>query len=97
MQDVNGLDQIKFTNKFDLEQIKSNIYNPQKRKEVSFLDKFIDSGPIDESKRWNICENKIIVPEKNIYEQETNLNFLFLLNIRFCFHEEFMLLFKVLF
>ena len=64
MQDVTGLDRVEFTDKFDLGQTKPSICNPQKGKEVSFLDKFGDSGPIGASEGWNTCENEIMVPEK---------------------------------
>lgn len=64
MQDTTGLDRVEFTDKFDLGQTKPSICNPHKGKEVSFLDKFGDSGPIGESEGWDTCENEFMVPEK---------------------------------
>lgn len=64
MQDITGLDRVEFTDKFDLGQTKPTICNPHKGKEVSFLDKFGDSGPIGESEGWDTCENEFMVPEK---------------------------------
>lgn len=64
MQDVTGLDRVEFTDKFDLGQTKPSICNPQKGKEVRFLDKFGDSEPIGASEGWDTCENEIMVPEK---------------------------------
>ena len=55
MQDVTGLDQVEFTDKFDLGQTKRNICKPQKTKEISFLKKFGDSGPIGEDEGWKTC------------------------------------------
>jgi hypothetical protein len=60
MQDIT----VEFTDKFDLGQTKPSICNPHKGKEVSFLDKFGDSGPIGESEGWDTCENEFMVPEK---------------------------------
>ena len=64
MQDITGLDRVEFTDKFDLGQTKPSISNPRKGKEVNFLDKFGDSGPIGESEGWDTCENEFMVPEK---------------------------------
>ena len=51
VQDITGLDRVEFTNKFDLEQTKPNIYKPRQGKEVNFLDKFGDSRQINESEK----------------------------------------------
>lgn len=64
MQDTTGLDRVEFTDKFDLGQTKPSICKPRKGKEVNFLDKFGDSGPIGESEGWDTCENEFMVPEK---------------------------------
>ena len=65
MQDttITGLDRVEFTDKYDLGQTKPSICNPPKGKEVNFLDKFGDSGPIGETDRWDTC-NEFMVPEK---------------------------------
>ena len=72
MRDVTGLDRVEFTDKFDLGQTKPSICNPQKGKEVNFLDKFGDSGPIGENEGWDTCENKIMIPEKRYYLRRRN-------------------------
>jgi len=64
MQDITGLDRVEFTDKFDLGQAKPSISNSPKGKEVKFLDKFGDSGPIGESEVWGTRENEFMVPEK---------------------------------
>lgn len=65
MQDVTGLDQVEFSDQFDLGQTKPTITKTaRKGKEVNFLDKFGDSSPIDESEKWDTCENEFMVPEK---------------------------------
>lgn len=64
MQDTTGLDRVEFTDKFDLGQTKPSICKPRKGKEVNFLEKFGDSGPIGESEGWDTCENEFMVPEK---------------------------------
>ena len=64
MQDVTGLDRVEFTHKFDLGQNKPSMSDSRKGKEVNFLDKFGDSGPISESEGWDTCENEFMIPEK---------------------------------
>ena len=67
MRDVTGLDRVDFTDKLDLgHHNEPSICKklPRKGKEVRFLDKFGDSGPIGEQDGWDICENEIMVPEK---------------------------------
>ena len=64
MQDVTGLDRVEFTDKFDLGQTKPSISNSNKGKEVSFLEKFGDSGPVSENEGWDTCDNEFMVPEK---------------------------------
>lgn len=64
MQDTTGLDRVEFTDKFDLGQPKPNSCNPLKGKEVNFLKKFRDSGPIGDSEGWDTCDNDFMVPEK---------------------------------
>ena len=49
MQDVNGLDQVESTDKFDLGHTNLSICKFNKKKEINFLEKFGDSGPICES------------------------------------------------
>lgn len=66
MQDITGLDRVEFTDKYDLGQTKPTTSNPPKGKEVNFLEKFGDSGPIGESEGWDTCENEFRVPEKGI-------------------------------
>ena len=64
MQDTTGLSRVEFTDKFDFGQTKPSISNPQKGKEVNFLDKFGDSEKIGANEGWDTCENEIMVPEK---------------------------------
>jgi len=64
MQDVTGLDQVEFTDKFDLGQTEPSICKPRQGKQVNFLDKFGDSGQISESEGWDTCDNEFMVPEK---------------------------------
>jgi hypothetical protein len=60
MQDITGLDRIEFTDKFDLGQTKPSIPNSHKGKMVKFLDKFGDSGTIDEKDTWDISESTVL-------------------------------------
>ena len=64
MQDITGLDRVKFTDQCDLGQTKSDICNLRKGKEVNFLDKFGDSGPISETEGWDTGENEVMVPKR---------------------------------
>jgi hypothetical protein len=64
MQDITGLNRVEFSDKFDIGQTKSSIYNSPKGKEVNFIDKFGDSEIVDSSASWDTNENEFIVPEK---------------------------------
>lgn len=64
MNDVTGLDQVEFTDKYDFGHTEPSICKPRKGKEVHFLDQFGDSGPIGESEKWDTCENEFRVPEE---------------------------------
>lgn len=98
MQDVTGLDRQEFTDRFDLGHTEPSICKPPRQaKQVNFFDKFGDSGQISENQKWDTCDNEFMVPVENRieefeqklssqqkkYEQETNLSFLFLLNISY--------------
>ena len=71
MQDVTGLDRVEFTDKFDLGQTKPNVPNPRKGKTVNFLEKFGDSGTIDESDTWDTDE--FTVPKKRFLRTRNEL------------------------
>lgn len=62
MQDVTGLDRVDFSDVLDLGEAKPSIPKPRRGKRVNFLDKFGDSGPIDEIDTWEVSEP--VVPEK---------------------------------
>jgi len=66
MQDVTGLDRVDFSDVLDLGQAK-----PRKGKVVNFLDKFGDSGPIDEMDTWDASEYS--VPEKRYLRTKNEL------------------------
>ena len=64
MKDITGLNRVEFSDKFDLGQTQPSMCKPRQGKEVHFLDKFGDSGPIAESEKWETCENQFRVSEK---------------------------------
>lgn len=72
MKDVTGLDRVEFTDQYDLGQTKPSMPNPPKNsirnpgqgKQVNFLEKFGDKGPVSETESWDIYENEFPVPEK---------------------------------
>ena len=66
MKDVTGLKREDFSDVSDLGLAKPNIPKSNKGKTVNFLDKFSDSGTIDEKDRWDTSEYGSRVPEKNI-------------------------------
>lgn len=60
MRDVTGLKLHEFTDKLDLGKTEPSF----RGKEVNFLDKFGDSGPITESEAWETFENDFLLPDK---------------------------------
>ena len=66
MQDVTGLDRVDFSDVLDLGEAK-----PGKEKMVNFLDRFGDSGPIDEMDTWEVSEYS--VPEKRYLRTRNEL------------------------
>lgn len=63
MQDITGLDRVSFSDVLDLGQAESSIPKSHQGKTVNFLDKFGDSGIIDEKDTWDINDNEFMVPE----------------------------------
>jgi hypothetical protein len=63
MQDVTGLERVDFSDVFDLGQAEPSIPKSPKGKTVNFLDKFGDSGPIDEKDTWDISESTVPEPK----------------------------------
>lgn len=59
MQDVTGLDRVDLSDMLDLKPAKPYIPKSQKAKRVNFLDKFPDSGPIDEAETWDVIESMV--------------------------------------
>ena len=73
MQDVTGLDRVDFSDILDLREVKPSIPKARRGKMVNFMDKFGNSGPIDEINTWEVCEEvcQSMVPEK-IYLKTRN-------------------------
>lgn len=71
MQDVTGLSRVKFTDIVELGQVEPSIIQSGKGKTVDFLDKFGDSGIINEMDKWDISESS--VPQKNYLRTKNNL------------------------
>ncbi len=59
MQDVTGLDRVDFSDVLDLGQAEPSDSKLNRGKEVNFLDKFGDSGPINEEDMWDVSESPI--------------------------------------
>lgn len=71
MKDTTGLTREDFADVFDLGQPEPGIPKRQKGKMVNFLEKFGDSGSIDEKDTWDISESKI--PEKKYLRTRNEL------------------------
>lgn len=59
MRDVTGLDQVNFSDMVDLGQLELCIPKFHKAKMINFLDKYSDSGTIDEKDTWDISESRV--------------------------------------
>lgn len=71
MQDVTGLDKVDFSDVLDLGQAEPCPPKSHQGKTVNFLDKFGDSGTIDEKDTWDISESP--VPEKKYLRTRNEL------------------------
>ena len=64
MQDVTGLTRVDFSDTFDLGQTRPYSYKSHQSKTVNFLDKFADSGNIDEKNTWDVIDLNFLFLKK---------------------------------